>query len=62
VKQKQHVTTQLSAQLGHPNKSNFQRQYQGLRIKAKAKELTFKAKTKAKSLSLKAKAKDQKCL
>jgi len=35
VKQKQHVTAQLSAQLGHPNKSNFQGQYQGLCINAK---------------------------
>jgi len=62
------VTAQLPAQLGHPNKSNFQGQYQGLCIKAKAKDLTFKTKAKdlslkakAKDLSLKAKAQDQKC-
>ena len=38
VKQKEHVTAQLSAQLGHPNKSNFQGQYQGHCIKAQAKD------------------------
>jgi len=50
VKQKQHVTGQLSVQLGYPNKSNFQGQHQGLCIKAKA--LTFKAKAKYHGMSL----------
>jgi len=38
VKQKQHVTAQLSAHFRHPEKSILQGQYQGLCIKAKAKD------------------------